>query len=278
MSRLTACPRCRALFSAGEGRCPECGQSLAPRLARERGGIFDRLAARGAGAVRMLLLAEVAAYAISLSMSGSLLAGMEGGVARFGEVSVPVIWRLGGLTWDGVVTDGEPWRLVCPVFLHFNLLHILFNGLCIASAGRVAEMAFGPAKFLALFLATGIAGSVASLAWHGAGPWIGAGASGAGFGILGLSAAFAVRTRNAELKHYMLRWAVYGLVLGFAVQADNAAHLGGLVAGFTAGALLRPAARTRLSPRAVLAWDVLGAAAVLVVLGSFAAAGLSGRA
>jgi rhomboid protease GluP len=267
---LRACPRCRALYDTALPDCPECGQSIRPKLARERGGWFDRIAARGFTAVRLLIVLNVVLYGVSLLLTGKIGRG-GGGIAGFGQISGLVVWSLGGLTHEGVVEDGEWWRLVCPVFLHFSLLHIIFNCYVIGWAGQLTETAYGSAKFLVFFILAGVAGSVTSLLYHGSGFWIGAGASGAGFGILALSAVHGLRTKDEVLRSFFVRWLILGLVLGFVVGADNAAHVGGLMAGGLLGLFSAGAARTRLSWRKVVLFDLAAILALALVGASFAA-------
>jgi rhomboid protease GluP len=267
---LRACPRCRALYDVALPDCPECGQSIRPKLARELGGWFDRLAARGFTAVRLLIALNVALYGAALLLSGGFRRG-AGGLSGFGAISGAVIWSLGGLTHEGVFEDQQWWRLVCPVFLHFGLLHILFNCYVIGWAGQIAETAWGSAKFILFFLLAGLAGSVASLLWHGSGFWIGAGASGAGFGILALTAVHGLRTRDEALRSFFVRWLILGLVLGFVVGADNAAHVGGIAAGGLLGLLSASAVRTRLSWRKVVLFDLAAVLSLVVIAASFAA-------
>src|SRR3989442_1261055 len=70
-----------------------------------------------------------------------------------------------------------------PRFVHFGLLHLALNMWCLVTLGPIAERVFGRGSFLLLYLLSGIAGSTTSLLVH---PLIvGAGASGAIFGVAG---------------------------------------------------------------------------------------------
>ncbi len=266
MGRLNVCPRCRAFFDPGLRECPHCGTSIVPRRVRERGGWFDRLASRGLEVTLLIIGANVVLYAAEVFASGGIRA--EGGIWGLGAVDPEVVYRFGALRYRSVVEGGEWWRLVCATFLHFSLLHIAFNVYAIRLAGRVAEEAFGPAKFLTLYLLAGLAGSVSSVLWNGPGLWWGAGASGAAFGTIGMAAVYALRTKNDALWRWMSQWVIFALVITFlpGLGADNAAHLGGLAAGALLGYRAGYASRTRLSPRAVRAWDLAGLGSAALVL------------
>jgi rhomboid protease GluP len=109
---------------------------------------------------------------------------------------------------------------------------------------------------------------------------VGAGASGAVFGVYGALGAFLIRERGAipfgplrALRNSAAAFVVYNVVFGFSVAGiDNAAHVGGLIAGGLAGLwLARPLGpRQQSEPSRLVATLVAGvllAAAVLRVLG-----------
>ena len=78
--------------------------------------------------------------------------------------------------------EGQWWRLVTPIFLHFNLPHLLFNSLALMSLGSAVEALRGSGRMLALVLAIAVASNVAQFYW--AGPMFG-GLSGVAFGLFG---------------------------------------------------------------------------------------------
>ncbi|MEM8493450.1 MAG: rhomboid family intramembrane serine protease [Pseudomonadota bacterium] len=139
--------------------------------------------------------------------------------------------------------NGQYWRLVTPVFLHFGWLHITFNSLWCWDLGRRIEMTLGSLNMAGLFLLTAIVGNVAQNLW--AGSVLFGGLSGVVYGLLGFSwCAGFVNSRWQKLQppgqvvFLMLLWLGFCLldvseVLGFSVA--NAAHLGGLLSGCLAG-------------------------------------------
>jgi len=148
-----------------------------------------------------------------------------------------------GANWGRLTMTGQWWRLITYMFLHIGLLHIAFNMWCLWDFGAACESLFGTWTFGAVYVVSGVAGGIASIAWNANG--VSAGASGAIFGLVGaLIASFYVgefsapqafiRTRLRSL----LLFVGYNLILGLLGQTDNAAHIGGLVTGLVFGVLI----------------------------------------
>ncbi len=137
----------------------------------------------------------------------------------------------------------QPWRMLASNYVHIGIIHIFFNMWCLWNLGRLAESIFDRWTYLLIYTASGIAGSLASLWWHPRG--IGAGASGAIFGLAGGLIAvlylgklpFAKEALKPTLRSLVM-FAAYNLFFGLVPGIDNAAHLGGLAAGLAIGALL----------------------------------------
>ncbi len=263
MVKQKVCPACRALVGAGESRCPFCNESLS---ALHRVGVKRLLAG---------LLPEAPRYTTLLLAANFLLFGIALLAAARSGVGVESLWRMPSRTLvalgarDYHVIHGEWWRLVTAVFLHGNLIHLLFNSLVLFDVGPAVEEMYGAARFLVLYVLAGIGGSLASFIWH---PYvIMVGASGALFGLIGVMIAYGYRHRTAlaeQVKTMYVRWAIYGLAFGFIVPGiDNAAHIGGLLAGMAYGALVSDTpAFTR---RSILAWRIASYAVLLVIAISF---------
>ncbi len=137
----------------------------------------------------------------------------------------------------------QPWRMLISNYVHIGIIHIFFNMWCLWNLGRLAEHIFDRWTYLLVYTASGIAGSLASLWWHPQG--IGAGASGAIFGLAGGLIAvlylgklpMAKEALKPTLKS-LITFAAYNLFFGLVPGIDNAAHLGGLAAGLCLGAVL----------------------------------------
>ncbi len=146
-----------------------------------------------------------------------------------------------GANYGPLTKDGEWWRLVTAMFLHFGIVHIALNMLCLWQ-GRVVETVYGSARFAVIYLVAGLAGSIGSLLLHPL--TVSAGASGAVFGVYGAFGAFLVLRRNAmppavwqstmrSLGMFLAINFIFGLS---SPNIDMTAHVVGLVAGFAVGA------------------------------------------
>jgi membrane associated rhomboid family serine protease/Flp pilus assembly protein TadD len=162
--------------------------------------------------------------------------------------------------------SGDWWRLVTNIFLHMGFIHIALNMWCLWSLGTLAESLYGSWTYAAVYLICGVSGSVASAWWHPYG--LSAGASGAIFGIAGALVAsitygeFSLaRSLVWSQLSCLLAFLAYSLLFGvLSGTTDNAAHLGGLGAGFLLGAVIARAAPERNAWLARCA--VIGIAAV----------------
>lgn len=183
------------------------------------------------------------------------------------------------LHWGGnygpLTMDGQWWRLISTMFVHIGLFHLAVNMWALYELGALAEYIYGPSSALLIYLLTGVAGSIASLARTPT--LVSGGASGAIFGLAGvLIVTLALRrlmVRSGELTlalASLLAFAGYNLSYGFVKGGiDNGAHLGGLISGLLLGLALafavgsKPGLRRRES--------VVYAAALLVLIAGYAA-------
>jgi membrane associated rhomboid family serine protease len=155
-----------------------------------------------------------------------------------------------GANFGPAVAHGQWWRLLSSTFLHGGLFHLLNNMASLWLMGSLLERPMGTGRLALLYLAAGVGGSLASLAWHPA--TVGVGASGAIFGLMGAALVLAWRRALPEsLRGVVLLLAAFSggfsLLMGFIMPGiDNAAHLGGLLTGAGLGLLFSPALRRRL--------------------------------
>jgi len=198
-------------------------------------------------------LAMVAAGAHPLNPSGEML----------------IAW---GANFAPLTAAGEWWRLPAAAFLHSGVLHLALNMWALWDAGRLTERLYGGVSFLLLYAAAGVTGSLTSALWHPEGV-VSIGASGAVFGVLGALGAFLAVQRHSVprqvvlgLRASVLTFVGYALLIGFLVPGiDNAAHLGGMAAGFVLGAILaRPLAAPDRRRMLALRFPLALAAAALL--------------
>ena len=157
-----------------------------------------------------------------------------------------------GTDIDFIETEGQYWRLITPIFLHFGWLHIAFNSLWVWEVGVLIERRLGSFTLLALALVSAAGSNAAQHIYSG--PSLFGGMSGVVYALLGFCATYhwlhpargLVIQRGILL--FMLVWLVFCMVvptrwLGFGFA--NAAHLGGLLIGLLAGVVLGCADRGR---------------------------------
>jgi rhomboid protease GluP len=159
--------------------------------------------------------------------------------------------------------DGEPWRLFTSMFLHSGAIHLAANMYMLMLCGLLVERTFGTWSFGAIYLVSGLAGSMLSAWWAATNTVTGmqyvggmliqvehlrlvvsVGASGA---LMGLAGAFVAHRlisgpeigEQAEDKTHHGIWQIIGInvVMGAINPAiDQACHVGGLIAGAALGA------------------------------------------
>jgi rhomboid protease GluP len=157
-----------------------------------------------------------------------------------------------------VLINGQWWRIITAMFVHVGIIHLATNMWCLWNLGLLAEPLLGSAGVMAAYLLTGAAGNLlstfASRVWYYIpggisdglfGP-VGAGASGAVFGLAGLLIVLLKSPRLPlpaqelkKLRRSVIYFAGLNLLIGLAteipgsfVHIDNWAHLGGCACGF----------------------------------------------
>jgi membrane associated rhomboid family serine protease len=165
---------------------------------------------------------------------------------RLGGFDVPLLLKWGA-NFGPFAVNGQWWRIVTALFLHLNLAHVLLNMWALWNVGRLTERLYGSWTFACLYFASGVLANLASIAWDPSHTSVGA--SGAIFGIFGAFLAFLARPsqsvpRRIVRAHWIstLAFVAFSLINGFMQTGiDNAAHVGGVIAGFVLGwMLVRP--------------------------------------
>ncbi|MFB7077337.1 rhomboid family intramembrane serine protease [Streptomyces sp. NPDC056308] len=217
------CPECMVSASVGF-QCPDCvrqgaGTGHGPGAARPRTVAGAPVTADPRLITKILIGINVAVF-IVVYVKGSLLEDLT----LFGRANL----YYGGPP-EGVA-EGQWYRLVTSMFLHQEVWHIAFNMLGLWWLGGPLEAALGRARYLALYLLSGLAGSALTY-WLAAPNQPSLGASGAIFGLLGATAVL-MRRLNYDMRPVFVLLAV-NLVITFNPWGGIAwqAHVGGLIAG-----------------------------------------------
>jgi rhomboid protease GluP len=264
---MQRCPHCGKEFERNSGassvslNCPECEERLAQAV---RAGILpsgQALVAPSFLITTGLIGLNVMVFLIMVLRGVSPLRPSPQQALAFGA-------DFGPLT-----LNGEWWRLVTCMFVHFGIVHIGLNMWCLWNLGRAAEQLMGRASYLLAYFVSGIFSSIASVYWHPMG--VSAGASGAIFGMAGVLVSYVYLkktpshiTINSRMLGSLGTFIAYNLAFGALPGISNAAHIGGLVMGLVVGAALpasgasEAARRTRLSLVAIFSAIALVGSAI----------------
>lgn len=155
-----------------------------------------------------------------------------------GSTDSDVLIRFGAMSGP-LIIKGQYWRFITPLFLHVGIVHLGFNSYALYQLGTVIEAIYGRAKYIVLFLASGISGSIMSFMFTRA---VSAGASGAIFGLLG-SLLYYGRKRPGLFKRgfttHIISIIAINLFIGFTYPGiDNYAHIGGLIGGYAVSVIM----------------------------------------
>jgi membrane associated rhomboid family serine protease len=274
------CPDCMRPASVGF-QCPECVKegAKATRAGRTAyGGLRPTDASITSG---VLIALNVAVWIAILATGGhgSRLAdwlGLRGtGVCDTGgdglRIATQAACEGSGSTWIPGVSDGGYWEVVTSMFTHVEVWHIFGNMFALWLFGPQLEAQLGRVRFLALYFLAGLGGSAGVLLLTNE-YTLTYGASGAVFGLLGAFAIIAVR-RGDDLRPILV-WIAILFFLGFVGTRSVSwqGHLGGLVAGALAAAVVVFAPRGPRRTPVQVAGLVGLAVAVLAVIALRAAA------
>lgn len=168
----------------------------------------------------------------------SLLVALISGIGSNLEVIQPLF-----ISWyvdQGLleIRNGQIWRLITPIFIHFGLMHLIFNLTMTWQLGEIIERRFGAVQFLGLILMLAIVSNLAQ--FFTSGPGFG-GLSGVLYGLFGyfwigskFNPHFGYQINPAAVKillgWFVLCWFNFFGLLGN-IQIANMAHTGGLLTG-----------------------------------------------
>jgi rhomboid protease GluP len=224
--------------------CLKCGAELAVNEEGVAPVLCDRCAGRATRRASLSLNAGALLNFPATTLLMAINIGVFLAMPFFGvnplNPSGPGLVQFGG-NYGPFTLGGEYWRLLTAAFVHGGFLHIAMNMWCLWSLGRMAERLFGSWQTLAIYVITGIGGSLLSIAWD---PHrLSVGASGAIFGIAGALIAglkygefpISWRQQRATLSSVVF-FAIFSFVWGMgSANTDNMCHLGGFLSGLLLG-------------------------------------------
>lgn len=248
------------------------------------------LPGRGRSSGYKRFLSAPATYVLLAINIGVFLAMVHAGVSAKMPTELNLM-HFGANNAEAVL-HGQWWRVVTAMFVHVGLFHLATNMWCLWNLGLLGEPLLGFLGMISVYLLTGAAGNLLSVAFnvvflnYGE---VGAGASGAVFGIAGILIVLLSNRRLSEsrngrpgvpagelrqLRKSVINFAGINLLIGLGsvfvplVRIDNMAHLGGFLSGLAIGVPLlsqMTSGRKRYLRRQKLTF--LGTALVLALFG-----------
>ena len=159
IARPRLCPACGTLVGSTAGRCHQCGASLTFSLAaasRSLSKLLPQTSPVSYGILGLCCVLYGVSLLITINRSGfQAPGGGMGALFGLGGISGAVLFRMG---LSGPFDFAQPWRLITAIFLHGSLLHIGFNMWVMMDLAPTIEELYGSARFLFVFIATGISG------------------------------------------------------------------------------------------------------------------------
>jgi rhomboid protease GluP len=259
------CPHCRAFITTSDRVCPYCGEKVGHRAIdlRNPGELLSGLVPSGLFISSLIITLNAGFFLLTVIASmkagnGSALMNIDGQTLL-----------LFGAKFNRFIAAGQWWRLVTAGFLHGGILHIAFNGYGLFQLGPLVETYYGSSRLVVIYFASTVGGFYASAVWRDS---LSVGASAGLFGLLGAMLALTLR-HEGRMAEYMRSsfMTVIGINLVFGLinpVIDNAAHIGGLAAGFVVAAA---AGRPRWHDRHPVErfWQLLALICILLTLLSF---------
>jgi membrane associated rhomboid family serine protease len=241
------CPDCMTPTPVGM-RCPECAKQKT-RTRSLQSMAVDPIATYVLVAINVLVY-----FAASQSAEAYWDLVLVGNTHTF-----PLDGALHG------VGQHEYWRLITAGFLHTETWHIILNGLALFWLGRMIEPALGHARFVAIYMASLLCGSLGVVILSPDTPTLGA--SGAVYGLLGAAIVMA-RNRNIDLVQSGLIPILVlnlGLTIILSSSLSLGGHIGGLIGGLISTFVVEELARRRQSSLVpgIVACAVIGVGAVV---------------
>ena len=257
------CVACDRLVGVDDENCPYCG--VPQTGVRKAARMVNDVLPSTANVTQLTLNMLVILFILPILTMGDL---PEFSVADYLGSGNNLALMLMGANYGPLLEYGQYWRLVTATFLHIGAMHIVFNGYALHVLGNPLEALYGRGWFFFMYVLTGVAGNLLSWAANGI-SFANAGASGSIYGLIGMGISHCWRHRwvNRELLRLLVTWAIFGLVFGAVVKADNWAHIGGLLSGGALAWVLRAEVVTNRRFKNLA--NIVGLVTVVVVVACF---------
>lgn len=152
-----------------------------------------------------------------------------------------------GIGSNFLISEGQYWRFITPIFLHSGLGHVLFNSFALVIFGPALEQMFGRVKFLAFYLIAGVLGNIGTFLF-GPEVYYHLGASGAVYGLFGIYLYMIFARKDLispQDQQIIIILTLLGFLMTFIRSNINVyAH----VFGYVSGLLLAPLFLVRATP------------------------------
>ncbi|WP_104194716.1 rhomboid family intramembrane serine protease [Cryobacterium sp. M25] len=240
----TICPDCQTQGAVGV-ICPECMNEQRRHAPRTKPAILTRLKSTSHPVTTVIIGVTLAIYLLQFILGAGFTS---------------LLWYAGVYSSPG---SFEPWRMLTSVLVHGSIFHVLLNMYTLWIFGQILEGMLGRGRFLALYVLSGLAGSLGVLFLSD--PRIPVvGASGAIFGLMG--AFLIIQRRLGGNATQLLILVGINLVIGFLPGLNVAwqAHVGGLIAGAVVGLIFVQTRRIKQQRLQTVLITVFGAFLVVV--------------
>lgn len=154
-----------------------------------------------------------------------------------------------------IIEEHEYWRFFTSNYMHFGFEHLINNIIVLFAAGRYCEQALGHIKFSAMYVVSGVLGSILSYVMMIVRNdyAVSAGASGAIFGVFG-ALLWVVIINKGRFEEFDGKGILFmiALALYFGISsgaADNWGHIGGLISGFIFAVIFYQTISRKLPPQ-----------------------------
>lgn len=158
------------------------------------------------------------------------------GFALFGYDIVSISILLGAYYKTFVLANNELWRLFTAGFVHYDIFHLVMNGIALINLGSFIEKLYGPKRLLLILLNGIFFGSF--FVFVGQGNLLLVGISGGLYALLGVMVVYLYETgliRQPMIQSQVLRMVVMNVLINFLPNISVLGHLGGLISGLLLG-------------------------------------------